>query len=94
MPACFHVRALQGDRACHPQAVSFAQDATLCCAGKERYPAGAGRGWQIKFSKAKAAGKIDDATVVVMAICRTLASEAGPLDYEQEATRPEGLLFV
>lgn len=93
MPACFHVRALRRSGV-SSSGGSFAQDATLCCAGKERYPAGAGRGWQIKFSKAKAAGKIDDATVVVMAICRTLASEAGPLDYEQEATRPEGLLLV
>jgi phage terminase large subunit-like protein len=48
----------------------------------------------IKFSKAKALGKIDGAVAVAMAIGRALANEAGPLIYEQEGARPEGFLFV
>ena len=48
----------------------------------------------IKFSKAKATGKIDGAAAVAMAIGRALANEAGPLVYEREGARPEGLLFV
>lgn len=46
----------------------------------------------VKFSKAKATGKIDGAVAVAMAIGRALADQAGPLIYERG--RPDGLLFV
>lgn len=46
----------------------------------------------MKFSKAKAAGKIDGAVAVAMAIGRAIAGEASPAVYEH--SRPDGFLFV
>ncbi|MGY4800150.1 terminase large subunit [Teichococcus aerofrigidensis] len=48
----------------------------------------------IKFSKAKAMGKIDGAAAVAMAIGRAMANQSGPMIYQVEGARPEGLLFV
>jgi phage terminase large subunit-like protein len=47
----------------------------------------------VKFSKAKAIGKIDGAVACVMALGRVLASDSGPSVYETEA-RAGGFLFV
>jgi phage terminase large subunit-like protein len=48
----------------------------------------------IKFSKAKAIGKIDGAVATAMAIGRAIANESGPSIYERGAERPDGFLFV
>jgi phage terminase large subunit-like protein len=48
----------------------------------------------VKFSKAKATGKIDGMVAVAMAIGRALSNETAASVYENAAARPDGFLFV